>query len=136
MKVTIHSLLNKILNPYIIHASIVWLSKFYDLYYRSGSTCGGTLYANTTMKPLTSPSYPRLYQPNLRCVWTIEAPENEQVEITVTVLDLVNQTNCVNEYLELTDTAMVSTVQSINALSRQWNFFSYIDLRNYKCLSY
>lgn len=67
---------------------------------------GSSLYSSNVSRVISSPNYPLPYAPNVNCRWTIDAPVNEQVEITATALDIDNHTNCDSGYLEIRDTIM------------------------------
>lgn len=70
--------------------------------------CGGALISSDEPQIITSPGYPSNLIHPLRCRWTIDAPTSEQrVRLTMTVMDLVSQANCTNEFVEFRDTPMV-----------------------------
>lgn len=60
-------------------------------------------YSSNVSQIITSPNYPLPYAPNLNCRWTIDGPEDGQIEVTMTVIDIENSTNCDNGYLEIGD---------------------------------
>ena len=71
--------------------------------------CGGIVRATNTTQTITSPNYPFAYGQALRCRWTIDAPsDTEQLEITVTAVNLQTTTGCTPEYLEIRDYPLVS----------------------------
>ncbi|XP_053545305.1 astacin-like metalloendopeptidase [Bombina bombina] len=74
-------------------------SSFSASYY-SGK-CGGTLTAmNGT---LTSPGYPRGYQPSTDCTWSIVAPNDYWLSLKITYFSLESSRNCIYDYLSLLD---------------------------------
>ena len=60
---------------------------------------------NNTLE-VTSPNYPGNYPPNTACGWSfISEEEGRVIEIHIDEmsLDSVNNTNCVNDYIEVSD---------------------------------
>ena len=72
--------------------------------------CGGTFNATTSPQAVISPNYPYPAGQNLRCRWTIDAPENQQLEIVVTAINLQQSPGCSPEYLEIRDYPLVSCI--------------------------
>ncbi|XP_058527082.1 deleted in malignant brain tumors 1 protein [Ochotona princeps] len=62
-------------------------------------SCGGLL--SQTSGRFSSPFYPKNYPNNARCVWDIEVPNNYQV--TVTFSDVQLESGCRHDYIEVFD---------------------------------
>ncbi|XP_033110748.1 cubilin-like [Anneissia japonica] len=75
--------------------------------------CGGIFNATDIPQNITSPNYPNNYDHNLRCRWTVVAPDEEEVRIKVDVLDIESHDNCIYDYLELRDFPLRSDGQSL-----------------------
>ncbi len=69
--------------------------------------CGGTQLATEEWQVVTSPGYPRDYEPRMRCRWTLDAPPGERVLVEVTDLDIEEHPECRQDYLQLEDTPLV-----------------------------
>ncbi|KAI8484259.1 CUB and sushi domain-containing protein 2 [Branchiostoma belcheri] len=54
---------------------------------------------------ITSPGYPGMYQPNLRCSWTITVSRGRLAAIRITSLDIEMQNYCTYDYLVVFDGA-------------------------------
>jgi len=76
---------------------------FQATYTTVGSQCGSIIAVNNTEQVIKSPSYPRRYRSNSRCVWAVEAAANELIDVNVTDLDIVPSSSCTTEYLEIKD---------------------------------
>ncbi|KAF4532440.1 hypothetical protein B566_EDAN014445, partial [Ephemera danica] len=61
--------------------------------------CGGTYYVSTGV--LRSPLYPSKYPQNLHCVWVIEVPVGQKIQINITDFELEADNNCQFDYLEI-----------------------------------
>ena len=65
--------------------------------------------ATAIAQTITSPNNFFAYGLNIRCRWTIDATsDTEQLEITVTAINLQTTTSCSPEYLEIRDYPLVS----------------------------
>ena len=82
--------------------------------------CGGTFNATTSPQAIISPNYPYPAGQNLRCRWTIDAPENQQLEIVVTAINLQQSPGCSPEYLEMRDYPLVSCIVLSLNFSLTW----------------
>lgn len=74
------------------------------------SPCGSQPFFNITEQgkevfTLTSPKLAgqSKYLPNLRCMWTFEAPYRDTLEITFTKFNVEDSDNCTNDYLRIED---------------------------------
>ncbi|XP_071942939.1 cubilin-like isoform X2 [Antedon mediterranea] len=74
-------------------------------------TCGGVYNATSTPQTITSPNYPNNYDHNLRCRWTVAAPNGEEVRIKVNAMDIESHDNCIYDHLELRDFPLRSNGQ-------------------------
>ncbi|XP_076437271.1 cubilin-like isoform X2 [Babylonia areolata] len=73
-------------------------------YVQQDSVCGGILTATQTAQNLTSPNYPRPYGQAARCRWVIDSGASDrQVSLTLTDMDMANDTACFGEYVEFRD---------------------------------
>ncbi|XP_074652971.1 cubilin-like [Tubulanus polymorphus] len=74
------------------------------------SVCGSStvLYAEDEPTALTSPKYPKSYPHNMRCRWTIDAPEDHNLRIHIEDLDIEKTTGCAYDYLELRPYPLIS----------------------------
>ncbi|KAH8379700.1 hypothetical protein KR009_006651 [Drosophila setifemur] len=63
------------------------------------NTCGGTI--KSVMGSLSSPNYPDSYPANVECVWLIEAPPGNALEINFEALDIARSEHCNEDFLEL-----------------------------------
>ena len=70
-------------------------------------TCGGVLRTNATAQVLTSPNYPQYYPHNSQCQWVIDAPPLEQVEISITDINIEFHLTCARDRLEINDYPLV-----------------------------
>ena len=70
--------------------------------------CGGTLNATTAVQTLTSPSFPSAYPPFINCRWTLDAPVQETVKVSVETFVLQPSQACTTNYLEMRDFPLVS----------------------------
>lgn len=73
----------------------------FELSYRfvDRNVCGGKLHASTGM--LDSPGYPLPYAGDLDCVWTVNVPAGEQIELQVEMFQLRASPNCSGDWLEV-----------------------------------
>ena len=63
---------------------------------------------------LTSPGYPNAFRQDVRCRWTIDAPNTtDQVEIMITALNLQTTTECDTEYVEIRDYPLVGSGKTV-----------------------
>ncbi|KAM4689065.1 cubilin [Discoglossus pictus] len=65
--------------------------------------CGGIFNATSTPTSATSPYFPGSYQPFTSCIWTIDAPQSENVKIAVNTFALQSNTDCSENYMEIKD---------------------------------
>ncbi|XP_069007315.1 cubilin [Embiotoca jacksoni] len=74
--------------------------------------CGGTLNATTTIQTLTSPYFPGNYPPFTSCLWTLDAPAQETIKVSVQTFVLQPNQSCSTNYLEMKDWPMGDYGQS------------------------
>ncbi|CAH1775425.1 unnamed protein product [Owenia fusiformis] len=77
--------------------------------------CGGVHSVTTAMQTITSPEYPGNYPHNLRCRWTLDAPENQQIYLEVTDIDIEDESSCQYDYMEIRDAPLGLNGQSVHA---------------------
>ncbi|XP_034025114.1 cubilin [Thalassophryne amazonica] len=65
--------------------------------------CGGSLNATTTIQTLTSPYFPNAYPPYTSCIWTLDAPAQENIKVSVQTFTLQPSQICSTNYLEIKD---------------------------------
>ena len=63
------------------------------------SVCGAELTDSTGL--ITSPNYPNNYPHERECVWTIAAPDGNQVLLNVTDFLLESHASCAYDFLEI-----------------------------------
>ncbi|XP_041486764.1 cubilin isoform X1 [Microtus oregoni] len=66
-------------------------------------TCDNVVIVNKTYGILESINYPKPYDKNLRCNWTIQATAGNTVNYTFLDLSVTSHRNCSEDYLELYD---------------------------------
>ena len=73
------------------------------------AVCGGVGSATTEWQVVTSPDYPSNYPAEVRCRWTLEAPENEHVHVELTDLQVQeSHPDCRADYVQFIDVPLVS----------------------------
>ena len=73
------------------------------------AVCGGVGSATTEWQVVTSPDYPSDYPAEVRCRWTLEAPENEHVHVEITDLQVQeSHPDCRADYVQFIDVPLVS----------------------------
>ncbi|CAH2282322.1 cubilin [Pelobates cultripes] len=65
--------------------------------------CGGIYNATSSLITTTSPNFPNSYPPFTRCVWTIDAPDKENVKLDIQTFHLPSHIDCSENYLEIKD---------------------------------
>ncbi|XP_030055456.1 cubilin isoform X1 [Microcaecilia unicolor] len=65
--------------------------------------CGGTYNATSTPQTTASPYFPNAYPPFTNCIWTIDAPPQENIKIEVQTFHLQPNPDCSQNYLEFKD---------------------------------
>ena len=71
--------------------------------------CGGVGSATTEWQVVTSPGYPSDYPAEVRCRWTLEAPENEYVHVEITDLQVQeSHPDCRADYVQFIYVPLVS----------------------------
>lgn len=73
----------------------------FKIEFESGVSCGGELFSD--QGDLTSPDYPRNYEDNAHCTWTITVPPNYQVMLRFRSFQVEQSHNCESDYLEIHD---------------------------------
>ncbi|XP_069805339.1 embryonic protein UVS.2-like [Dendropsophus ebraccatus] len=63
--------------------------------------CGGTFH--TSEGTFTSPNYPNAYGPNLNCVYTITAPVDMRIILTISDFHMEDGRFCLYDYLKIQD---------------------------------
>ncbi|XP_056402263.1 embryonic protein UVS.2-like isoform X2 [Hyla sarda] len=63
--------------------------------------CGGTFYI--PKGTFQSPGYPNAYGPNLRCIFTITAPVDKKISVTISGFQTESGTYCTHDYLSMAD---------------------------------
>ncbi|CAM9531973.1 unnamed protein product [Lampetra fluviatilis] len=86
--------------------SSVQRAGFHATYQTSASVCGGVINATAQAQTVTSPGFPDAYPTESRCRWTLDAPAQESVRVTVTAFSLPAHQTCSNDYLEIRDQPM------------------------------
>ncbi len=66
------------------------------------------LNATSNSQEIISPNYPSNYPTNLRCRWTLDAPEGQQVNVKVIDMGLESHEVCEQDYIEFRDYPLVS----------------------------
>lgn len=61
--------------------------------------CGGKIYTRTGT--ITSPGFPKSYQPSQECIWIITAPAGKQIELVVESFELEQHSPCESDFLEI-----------------------------------
>ncbi|KAK3105916.1 hypothetical protein FSP39_008473 [Pinctada imbricata] len=93
---------------------------FNATYTQEDALCGGAFTATTDPVVITSPSFPGSLSQSLKCRWTIDTPEeNQQVRLFLTSINLINDNNCSQEYLEFRDSPLGWTGRSIHFCGSQ-----------------
>ncbi|XP_055847074.1 cubilin homolog [Episyrphus balteatus] len=73
-------------------------------YTRTGTACGGDL---TSLRgSLASPFYPESYPSNVECIWILNAPSGNYLELTFDQMNITNSENCNQDYLEIRETSI------------------------------
>ncbi|XP_043205584.1 cubilin-like [Amphibalanus amphitrite] len=72
----------------------------------ASTMCGGSYH--TAYGEITSPNFPYNYPPSKDCVWTIEAPANQQIMLNFSHFHLEEHPNCRYDYLEIRNGAAES----------------------------
>ena len=73
------------------------------------AVCGGVGSATTEWQVVRSPDYPSDYPAEVRCRWTLEAPENEHVHVELTDLQVQeSHPDCRADYVQFIDVPLVS----------------------------
>ncbi|XP_043916230.1 cubilin-like [Protopterus annectens] len=83
--------------------SVVEMAGFNATYTAVDLPCGGTINATSSVQTLTSPGYPGAYPTFTVCNWTIDAPAQEQVKISVQAFHLEANQDCSMNYVEFKD---------------------------------
>ncbi|XP_056155801.1 cubilin [Lampris incognitus] len=65
--------------------------------------CGGTLNVTSTLLTLTSPFFPNAYPPNTNCRWTLDAPAQESILVSVQTFSLQPSQSCSTNFLKMRD---------------------------------
>uniref|UniRef100_UPI00398F64EE cubilin n=1 Tax=Pristiophorus japonicus TaxID=55135 RepID=UPI00398F64EE len=81
----------------------VELAGFNVTYIANNLLCGGIFNATNTPQTITSPGYPSDYPLLTTCHWTIDAPAQKQIRVTVQQFNLPANPNCTLDYLEIKD---------------------------------
>lgn len=63
------------------------------------SECGGQFYASTGS--IRSPGWPDHYAGEKDCVWIINAPSGQQIELNINIFEMELQRNCRFDHLEI-----------------------------------
>ncbi|KAM9333329.1 LOW QUALITY PROTEIN: cubilin [Pholidichthys leucotaenia] len=74
--------------------------------------CGGVLNATTTIQTLTSPSFPSEYPAFTSCRWILDAPAQENIQVSVQTFVLQASQSCSTNYLEIKDWPLLDYGQS------------------------
>lgn len=72
---------------------------FRALYSTAGAACGGDFTAPSGT--FTSPGYPDSYPQSAECVWTIVVSAGSRVQMSFSMFDIEDSSNCVNDFLEV-----------------------------------
>ncbi|XP_075068011.1 cubilin [Mixophyes fleayi] len=91
------------LTVWFISDSTVELSGFNATYVTTDLLCGGMYNATSTLTTTTSPNLPNSYPSFTTCIWTIDAPEKENVKLNIRDFHLQGALDCSENYLELKD---------------------------------
>ncbi|KAM8967664.1 cubilin [Pelodytes ibericus] len=81
----------------------VELSGFNATYVATDLLCGGVYNATSSVTTTTSPNFPNSYPPSTTCVWTIDAPEKENLKLDIQTFHLQPGLDCSENYIELKD---------------------------------
>ncbi|KAM4705286.1 LOW QUALITY PROTEIN: cubilin [Rhinophrynus dorsalis] len=76
---------------------------FIVTYVTTDLLCGGIYNATSTPMTTASPSFPSPYPPFTTCIWTIDAPVQENVKLSVQSFHLLTNVDCSENYIELKD---------------------------------
>ncbi|XP_078391727.1 cubilin [Cetorhinus maximus] len=94
---------NNFLTVRFISGFSIELIGFRVTYKANNLLCGGIINATNTPQIITSPGYPHDYPPLTTCHWTIDAPAQEQIRVTVQEFNLPANPDCTEDYLEIKD---------------------------------
>ncbi|XP_063063043.1 cubilin [Engraulis encrasicolus] len=72
---------------------------FRATYAASTSSCGGNFHMESGA--FNSPNFPDAYPPNIECVWYIHSSPGNGLQLSFTMFQLQQSTNCNNDYLEV-----------------------------------
>ena len=65
--------------------------------------CSYDLNADEVTRYITSPGYPRNYQPSTLCTWVLRAPEGQRVSFDILNIYLEHQSSCSYDYVAAYD---------------------------------
>ncbi|XP_055914850.1 cubilin homolog [Eupeodes corollae] len=72
-------------------------------YFRMETACGGIL--NSLRGSLASPLYPESYPSNVECIWMLNAPSGNYLELSFIEMNITSSDNCNEDYLELRESS-------------------------------
>ncbi|XP_055841856.1 cubilin homolog [Episyrphus balteatus] len=80
-------------------------------YTRTETACGGVL---TSLRgSLASPFYPESYPSNVECIWILNAPSGNYLELTFDQMNITNSENCNLDYLEIRETSITGRLLGV-----------------------
>ncbi|KAI1888819.1 hypothetical protein AGOR_G00172680 [Albula goreensis] len=91
------------LTVHFVTDSSVALSGFNATYRAMDRICGGIFNASDSAQTITSPFYPNAYPAFTSCRWTLDAPAQENVRVSVQQFRLQASQSCTQNYLEMKD---------------------------------
>ncbi|KAK6490308.1 cubilin [Huso huso] len=94
---------NNFLTVKFVSDSSVSFSGFNATYTAVELTCGGSHNASTTPQTITSPTSSNPYPSSTNCQWTLDAPAQENVKLSVQRFHLPPSQSCSHDYLEFKD---------------------------------
>ncbi|XP_029110994.1 cubilin [Scleropages formosus] len=83
--------------------SSVAFAGFNATYRTADMLCGGILNATSSVQTISSPSYPNAYPNFISCRWTLDAPPQENIKVSVQYFHLQPSQSCSQNYLEMKD---------------------------------
>ncbi|MGH0144022.1 UNVERIFIED_CONTAM: hypothetical protein FKN15_047101, partial [Acipenser sinensis] len=97
---------NNFLTVKFVSDSSVSFSGFNATYTAVELTCGGPHNASTTLQTISSPTSSNPYPSSTNCRWTLDAPAQENVKLSVQRFHLPPSQSCSHDYLEFKDWPM------------------------------
>ncbi|XP_053569959.1 cubilin [Bombina bombina] len=76
---------------------------FNATYVANDLICGGIYNATSNPRTTATPNFPDSYPPFTQCVWTLDAPEKENLKIEIKTFNLQVNADCSENYIELKD---------------------------------